>query len=288
MLDLGYLAAFAGGALALLSPCSALLLPAFFAYASERSVQVIARTGLFYIGLVTTLVPLGVGSSLLSNLFLYRRDLVIDVAGSVIIVLGLVQIVGLGFSVKPAAEAVSKLQLRSTMSVVALGAMYGVAGFCSGPILGSVLTIAAASGRPAYGATLLAVYALGMTLPLLILAVVWDRFDIPQRRWLRGRKVCIRGRCTNSIALFSGLMFVTLGIAFILFDGSSGIPGLVSVSTEQRAQTWLQRRLPARLDLVVLPSALALAAALVGVSAYRRRATKGPSDVRPSPHSSRT
>ena len=31
--DVGYVAAFAGGLLALLSPCGALLLPSFFAYA---------------------------------------------------------------------------------------------------------------------------------------------------------------------------------------------------------------------------------------------------------------
>ena len=53
------LAAFLGGALTLLAPCSVMLLPAFFAYAFTSRTTLQARTGLFWLGLVTTLVPLG-------------------------------------------------------------------------------------------------------------------------------------------------------------------------------------------------------------------------------------
>lgn len=57
--DIGYFAAFLGGLLALVSPCSALLLPAFFAYSIDSASRLLARTGIFYAGLATTLVPLG-------------------------------------------------------------------------------------------------------------------------------------------------------------------------------------------------------------------------------------
>ncbi len=52
-----------------------------------------------------------------------------------------------------------------------------------------VATVAAASGQPLRGATLLAIYAAGMTVPLLALAAGWDRLGIGQRRWLRGNGV---------------------------------------------------------------------------------------------------
>lgn len=65
----------------------------------------------------------------------------------------------------------------SLASVFALGAVYGLAGFCAGPVLGGIPTVAAIGGDPWYGSTLLAAYALGMALPLFVLALLWDRFD---------------------------------------------------------------------------------------------------------------
>lgn len=45
---IGYFAALLGGLLALVSPCSALLLPAFFAYSLDSASRLLARTGIFY------------------------------------------------------------------------------------------------------------------------------------------------------------------------------------------------------------------------------------------------
>ena len=61
MLPASFAAAFVGGALALLAPCSALLLPAFFAYAFSSRTQLFGRTVLFLAGLCTVFVPLGLG-----------------------------------------------------------------------------------------------------------------------------------------------------------------------------------------------------------------------------------
>lgn len=59
-MEIGLLGAFLGGVLTLLSPCSVMLLPAFFSYAFSSPRQLLSRTGIFYLGLITTLVPLGV------------------------------------------------------------------------------------------------------------------------------------------------------------------------------------------------------------------------------------
>jgi cytochrome c biogenesis protein CcdA len=46
----------------------------------------------------------------------------------------------------------TRLRGQSVISVLALGVVSDLAGFCAGPILGAVLTVAAASGQPARGA----------------------------------------------------------------------------------------------------------------------------------------
>jgi cytochrome c biogenesis protein CcdA len=53
----------------------------------------------------------------------------------------------------------------SLLATFSLGAVYGFAGFCSGPILGAILTVAATSGSALRGAGLLATYAAGMAAP---------------------------------------------------------------------------------------------------------------------------
>jgi cytochrome c biogenesis protein CcdA len=58
MVEASYLAAFLGGALSLLSPCSALLLPAFsIAYAFGRREELVKKTALFYLGLAALWLP---------------------------------------------------------------------------------------------------------------------------------------------------------------------------------------------------------------------------------------
>lgn len=251
-MDIGYVAAVAGGVLALLSPCSALLLPSFFAYAFQRPGRVAARTGLFYLGLLTTLVPLGIGSSLVTRIMVNHRDAVINVAGITLIVLGVAQALGSGFAPRFATAALGRLEVDGPVSVVALGAVYGLAGFCSGPVLGSVLTIAASSGRPFYAGTLLAAYALGMALPLFLLAVTWDRWQVARQRWLRRRTLRFLGREVNLVGLVSGLLFVVVGVVFIRYEGTAGPFSFRAADTEASAQRWLQDHLTGNVDVIVL------------------------------------
>ena len=269
MIDVGYVAAFLGGVLALLSPCSALLLPSFFAYSFQQPGRLLLRTLLFYFGLISTLVPLGVGSSFASHLFYGHRSLLIGIAGWTIIVLGAMQMAGGGFTFKPAQRAQSRIHVQSNASVFALGAVYGLAGFCSGPILGSVLMVAATSGQPIRGGVLLAVYALGMSAPLFLLALIWDRFSIGTNRWLRGRDIKVGRVHLHSTSLISGLLFIGIGVLFLRYGGTAGVTGIFGgsglSSIDYRAQQWVQG-LGHNLDLVV-PFTVGLGA--MGVLVYR-------------------
>lgn len=271
-MDVGYLAAFLGGLLALLSPCSALLLPAFFAYSIDSTGRLLARTGIFYLGLATTLVPLGAAGSFAGRLFYGHRELLVPIGGWLIVALGVAQIVGLGFAPRRLREVSGRIRPTTALSVYALGAVYGLAGFCAGPVLGSVLTVATVSGNPVYGGMLLAVYALGMAVPLFVLAALWDRFDLGRRRWLRGREIAIGSRFRmHTTSLLSGLFFVLLGALFLAFDGAAGLPGLTDVDGAFAAETWARRVGDAVPDAVLLAVLAAAAVAVALVAAVRGR-----------------
>ncbi|MFF4409325.1 cytochrome c biogenesis CcdA family protein [Streptomyces sp. NPDC001404] len=270
MSDIGYLAAFLGGALALLSPCSALLLPAFFAYSLATPGRLLARTGVFYLGLATTLVPLGAASTAASRLFNGHRDVLITAGGWIVVALGLAQILGLGFASKKAQEAAGRITPRSAASTFLLGCVYGLAGFCAGPILGAVLTVTAVHGNPVYGASILAVYALGMALPLFVLALFWDRFQLGGRRWLRGREFRVGRLRLHTTSLVSGLFFIGIGVLFLVYDGTTGLPGILNADQEFRLEEFASKAGNAVPDYALLAVVALVVAGILARIALKR------------------
>ncbi|MER5304861.1 cytochrome c biogenesis CcdA family protein [Streptomyces lasiicapitis] len=273
--DVGYFAAFLAGLLALVSPCSALLLPAFFAYSIDSKSRLLARTGIFYAGLATTLVPLGAAGSVAGRFFFGHREQLVFWAGWVIIALGVAQVVGLGFASRRMAELSGRIRPTTAVSVYALGAVYGLAGFCAGPILGSVLTVAAVSGSPVYGGALLAVYALGMAVPLFVLAVLWERFDLGRRRWLRGRVFRVGRFELHTTSVLSGLFFVLLGALFLAYDGAAALPGLLNEDDSFAVQEWAGQVADSVPDWVLLVGVVVVAGV---VFLARRRTATTPSE----------
>lgn len=234
-MDIGYAGAFIGGILTLLSPCSVMLLPAFFAYAFSSPTRLLARTGIFYLGLIATLVPIGALAGSVGALFTENRGAFVTVASIVIITLGLVQLSGVrlpSFTRGNGGEGTSKV------SVFLLGTVYGVAGVCAGPILGSVLTVAAIGGDALYGGILLAIYALGMVVPLVLLALVWDRAKISQRSWMRPRSLKI-GRWENSwLMIVAGTLSIGIGILLLLTEGTASLGGILTISDQYATESW--------------------------------------------------
>ncbi|WP_066947758.1 cytochrome c biogenesis CcdA family protein [Microtetraspora fusca] len=274
MTQVGFLGAFLGGLLSLVSPCSALLLPSFFAYAFDRVGTLARRTAVFYAGLAVVLVPLGAGVGAIGALITRYRDVATTVGGVVLILLGGAAVLGRGFGLAAAGRAAARIRISSAASVFALGAVYGLAGFCSGPLLGSVLTVSAAGGAPAYGAALMALYALGMAVPLFVLALLWDRFDLGRRAWLRGRPIRLGPLRTHTTSLVSGLLFIAIGVLFLVTDGTAALGGLSGVDEQFSMQVWL-RDVAGRVPDAALPLALVLVAlAVLAARAYRGRASR--------------
>ena len=264
MVEVSLLAVFFGGVLSLLSPCSALLLPAFFAYAFGSGGELFRKTGVFYLGLAATLVPLGMGISAVSALFYGQRGTLITVSGLLLIAFGILQLLGRGFTIGPLSRLRARIRGDTAGAVFALGAVYGFAGLCSGPILGAVLTVAAASGGTLRGAALLAVYALGMAAPLFLMALFWDRLDLGRRRLLRGREISFGRLRLHTTNLVSGAMFILLGTLFIAYEGTSALSGFYETNGATdlafAAERWaseVARRVPGLALLTVLAAFLA-------------------------------
>lgn len=241
-MDIGLVSAFIGGVLALLSPCAALLLPAFFASSVGAGPRLMLHGVIFYVGLLVLFVPLGLGAGFLGELFVAQRQGIIVVSSLVLILLGVVQIFGHGFDTSRLLPGQSSLQSRAAVSTglgksFLLGMTSSVAGFCSGPILGAVLTLAATSGNAFSSALILSTYGAGMVLPLIMIAALWTRIGQRGQRMLRGRGFSFLGRQWHTTSVISGGLIIMVGIIFWTTNGLVGVPELVPAET----QAWLQQ-----------------------------------------------
>lgn len=279
-MEVSLLTAFLGGFLALLSPCGALLLPAFFASTVTTRLGLAVHGGIFYTGLALTLVPIGLGLGVLGELFTTGRGVLIAVTSIVLVVLGLVQAAGFGFDLTRILPGASRLQQRASarsgfLRTFLLGAASGVAGMCAGPILGAVLTLAMAQGDTLSAGLLLAVYSAGMVVPLMALAAVWGRLGPRGRKLLRGRGFTVFGRELHSTSVITGLLIAGVGLLFWFTNGLVSMPSLLPTS----AQSWLQGQTALLahplidVGVILLLAATALTAWTLG---RRRRHTRAP------------
>lgn len=241
-MEVGLLTAFLGGALALLSPCGALLLPGFFASTVTSRAALLPHALVFYLGLAVTLVPLGIGAGALGTLVAGHRTLLIGLTSAVLVLLGALHALGLGFDLGTVLPGFDRLQQRSTRGTglartFVLGAVGGIAGFCAGPILGAVLTLAMGQGSMLLAGILLAVYGAGMVVPLTLLAAVWNRLGERGRSRLRGREFTLLGRRLHTTTFVTGLVIIALGILFWATNGLVTLPSLVPTSTLARWQS---------------------------------------------------
>jgi cytochrome c-type biogenesis protein len=173
-----FLVALAGGAASFLSPCVLPLLPAYLSFVSGLSVdemksggnrRVILGTVAFVLGFSVVFTLLGAGFSFAGALVRNQRVLQI-VAGAVLVLLGAL-LVGLTmprFMNRDVRPLLGKAP-RGPAGAFVMGVAFAFGWTpCVGPILGSILTMAAEGNDPASGALLLFVYSLGMGIPFLV------------------------------------------------------------------------------------------------------------------------
>lgn len=227
------LIAFLGGVLTLLAPCSVMLLPAFFSYAFQSPRKLFARCGIFWLGLLTPLIPLGAALSSVVALIREHSAFITQVIALLVIIAGLITLFSLDVPVFRVRSLETASQSRDTAwAVYLLGITYGIAGVgCAGPILGAVLATSSLGGSVVEGVIAVIFYSAGMAFPLLVLALLWQHSAGRIQAIVRPKPVTLLKRQTTWTNVVSGLVLIILGFTIFKIDLSNPLGGIVSIDT---------------------------------------------------------
>jgi len=208
--------AFIAGVFSFLSPCTLPILPAYFAVTAQTDR---ARMGMmslaFFIGLASLFVAMGASASALGQLLRNYMFQISQIGGGIVVIFGVMTLFGKGFSGasfqgKPASTFIGFFLFGATF---ALGWTP-----CVGPILSSILMLAASEKTVIQGMNLLFFYAVGLGLPLILVATLCGNLPKDGMFWtlLRGKgwNIPIGGKTVflHTTNLFSGILLILLGV----------------------------------------------------------------------------
>ena len=172
---------------------------------------------LFVLGFSLVFVGLGASASLLGQFMAQYRAVIERVAGVVVVAFGVLM---LGIIKVPWLYGEMRADMSATRSfgrgaALVMGMAFA-AGWtpCVGPILGSILALAGASGSAAQGALLLLAYSAGLGVPFLLVALLFGRVR-PLLSWL--------GRHSLTINRVAGVVLIVVGA--LIFTGRLGLLG---------------------------------------------------------------
>ncbi|MBI2107473.1 sulfite exporter TauE/SafE family protein, partial [Candidatus Woesearchaeota archaeon] len=210
------LLAFSAGMLSFLSPCCLPVLSAYFAHnVNSNRGEVLKNTIFFFLGLATVFSIFGMGATLIGSIFRENRLIFTQVAGAIIVIFGVLEILGKGFS---GLHIRLRKNNKTPVSSYLFGTVFAIGwSACIGPILASLLLLSATTGTVLKGSALLFIYTLGLGIPLIIISFYFDRIK-NKRFWriLHGRMISFKifGKEINvhSTYLISGIILIIIGI----------------------------------------------------------------------------
>lgn len=212
--------AFIAGVFSFLSPCTLPILPAYFAVTAQADRTRLSLMSLaFFIGLATLFVVMGASASFLGQVLRDYMFSLATIGGVLVAIFGVMTLFGKGFSGanfqgKPGSTFFGFFLFGATF---ALGWTP-----CVGPILSGILILAASDKTVLQGMTLLFCYALGLGLPLIVIATFCGKLSKNGLFWrvLRGKEwaIPVGGKTffLHTTNLFSGLLLIALGIALAM------------------------------------------------------------------------
>jgi cytochrome c-type biogenesis protein len=215
------LAALIAGLVSFLSPCVLPLVPPYLVYMAGTSLErladkepeprvkreTVAAALLFVFGFSTVFVALGASASVIGSLIHAYSGPLATIAGIIIIIMGLHF---LGLTQLALLYREKRLEVAKPVGlwgayVMGLAFAFGWTP-CIGPILAAILAVAASEQTVTRGASLLAVYSLGLGVPFIIAAFAVEPFAAFLARF---RKHLRR------VEQAMGALLVLTGIAFL-------------------------------------------------------------------------
>ena len=216
--------AFLAGMAGLFAPCCiGVLLPSYLASIFRTRTKIFLMTFVYYLGLLTVFLPLGLGIASLGSLFRDYHGVFFVLGGLFMIALGVSLVFGkslmLPINVHP------KIGKQHNFgSLYVLGIFSGIATSCCAPVLAGVLALSALPGSWALGAVYALAFVTGMVVPLFVVATLVDRTRALQRFQSLKRPVHYRflgRRVTVHLShLVSGILYITIGVFILLFERS--------------------------------------------------------------------
>ena len=213
---ISFFIAFIGGILTILSPCILPVLPAYFACTFKEKKKITKMTLVFFLGFSAIFVTYGLIAGFLGEALskiIVNNDILIVIAGFILVLFGFVTIAGKGFSLMHKGVKIRK----NYAGIFLMGVLFAVGWSpCIGPILSGILIIASTLGY-LKSALMLFIYSLGIFIPLFIFAFFYDKHNLSQNRFIKGKELSFGKYKINSTNLISGILLILVGLAFIIY-----------------------------------------------------------------------
>tara|TARA_B100001173_G_C15948895_1_gene530443 strand:- start:472 stop:1185 length:714 start_codon:yes stop_codon:yes gene_type:complete len=209
--------AFGAGFISFLSPCVLPLIPGYISYISgeslgdivEQQKKVILKTVLFSLGFSLVFISFGATASLIGNILLENSNTLRIIAGIIIIIfsLQLIGILNLNF-LNQEKRFQTKNYSNNLFFPVLVGAAFGFGWTpCIGPVLGSILTLAAVESSIGKGILLLSFYSLGLAIPFILSGYGISKFLAFSKKFRKNIKIV--SATGGVILLITGILILT-------------------------------------------------------------------------------
>ena len=210
------LIAFSAGLISFLSPCVLPLIPGYISYISGSSLNELLKKKnidltpiiLFTVGFSTVFIIFGAASTYLGQVLLQNSYELRIVAGLVIVLLSLhiIGIINIKFlNYEKRIEANTNTNFFSPV-LIGMAFAFGWTP-CIGPILGSILVLAATEESLNKGVLLLIFYSLGLALPFILSGYLMQKFLIFSKNFKKN--INLVSKIGGIILLITGILILT-------------------------------------------------------------------------------
>ena len=208
--------AFGAGLISFLSPCVLPLIPGYISYISGNSLNELIEKKivnlfpiiLFTIGFSIVFIIFGAASTLLGQVLLQNSNELRIGAGLIIIILSLhiIGVINLKFlNFEKRIETNSNTNFYSPI-IIGMAFAFGWTP-CIGPILGSILVLAATEESLNKGILLLSFYSLGLAIPFILSGYLIQKFLIFSKSFKKN--IILVSKVGGIILLITGILILT-------------------------------------------------------------------------------